>query len=170
MYPQVHLYIDGDWRPGSEGKSEIVRNPAMAQAIGQVPLASRNDLDATLAAAKTGFEVWRKTPSFDRYILLRHAADMLRSRVDDIATISTLEQGNPLPRPRARRGSLVISSTGPPRRRAAPTDALSQPAPPRGPACDQRASWSGRRPHAVEFPRSIRPCARFPPPLPRVAR
>src|SRR5271166_2396921 len=96
MYPQVLLYIDGVWRAGSEGKSEMVLNPATAQAIGQVPHASRSDLDAALAAAKAGFEVWRKTPSFDRYILLRRAADILRSRVDDIATILTLEQGKPL--------------------------------------------------------------------------
>lgn len=96
MYPQVHLFIDGVWRPGSSGKSETVLNPATGQAIGEVPHASRADLDAALAAAKAGFDVWRKTAPYDRYVLLRGAADILRARVEDIATILTLEQGKPL--------------------------------------------------------------------------
>jgi succinate-semialdehyde dehydrogenase / glutarate-semialdehyde dehydrogenase len=96
MYPQVQLYIDGVWRAGSESKSEAVINPATGMVVGDVPHASRSDLDAALAGAKAGFEVWRKTSPYERNLLMRRAADIIRSRADAIAKIMTLEQGKPL--------------------------------------------------------------------------
>ena len=52
MYPEVKLYIDGEWVAGSEGKSEPILDPATAQPVGKVPHASRADLDRALAAAE----------------------------------------------------------------------------------------------------------------------
>ena len=46
------------------------------------------DLDRALAAAESGFQVWRKTSAYDRYRLMRKAADLLRGRADDIARIT----------------------------------------------------------------------------------
>src|SRR5437763_7367806 len=96
MYPEVKLYIDGEWVAGSEGKSEPILDPATAQRIGDVPHASRADLDRALAAADAGFKVWRETSAHDRYKLMRKAADIIRSRADEIAAIMTAEQGKPL--------------------------------------------------------------------------
>ncbi|MBV9067060.1 MAG: NAD-dependent succinate-semialdehyde dehydrogenase [Methylobacteriaceae bacterium] len=96
MYPEVKLYIDGEWVAGSEGKSEPVLDPATAQPVGKVPHASRADLDRALAAAEAGFKVWRETSAHDRYKLMRKAADIIRSRADEIAAIMTTEQGKPL--------------------------------------------------------------------------
>ena len=96
MYPDVKLYIDGVWRAGSEGKSEPIINPATAQVIGHVPHASRDDLDHALAAAQKGFATWRAISAFDRYKMMRKAADNMRARAPAIAEIMTLEQGKPL--------------------------------------------------------------------------
>lgn len=96
MYPQVQLYIDGVWRAGSESKSEAVINPATGMVVGYIPHASRSDLDAALAGAKAGFEVWRKTSPYERNLLMCRGADIIRSRADAIAKIMTLEQGKPL--------------------------------------------------------------------------
>src|SRR5216683_6257523 len=96
MYPDVSLFIDGSWSKGSDGKAQDVLNPATGEAIGQVPHASRADLDRALAAAEKGFQAWRQVSAFDRYKMMRKAADLLRSRADDIATAMTLEQGKPV--------------------------------------------------------------------------
>ncbi len=101
MYPQVQLYFDGVWRDGARGESEPVLNPATGQPIGSVPHAAREDLDAALAAAQAGFEQWRQVAPFDRYKLMRKAADILRGRADAIGAIMTLEQGKPLGEARA---------------------------------------------------------------------
>src|SRR4029077_20544250 len=54
------------------------------------------DLDRALAAAEKGFKAWRKVSAYDRYKLMRKAADIFRSRVDEIAAVLTLEQAKPL--------------------------------------------------------------------------
>jgi succinate-semialdehyde dehydrogenase / glutarate-semialdehyde dehydrogenase len=95
-YPEVSLHIDGAWCKGAGGKSEPVLNPATGDAIGDVPHAESADLDRALAAAEKGFKAWRKVSAFDRYKLMRKAADILRSRADDIAAVMTMEQGKPL--------------------------------------------------------------------------
>ncbi|MSO80219.1 MAG: NAD-dependent succinate-semialdehyde dehydrogenase [Alphaproteobacteria bacterium] len=96
MYPEVQLHIDGQWCAGSGGKSEPVLNPATGEAIGRVPHASRDDLDRAVAASEKGFRAWKKVSAFDRYKTLRKAADLIRSRADDIARVMSLEQGKPL--------------------------------------------------------------------------
>jgi succinate-semialdehyde dehydrogenase/glutarate-semialdehyde dehydrogenase len=96
MYPEVSLHIDGSWSKGSGGRSLPILNPATGDAIGAVPVAEKADLDRALAAADKGFKTWKKVSAFDRYKLMRKAADILRSRADDIAKIMTQEQGKPL--------------------------------------------------------------------------
>src|SRR5438309_1496558 len=95
-YPQVNLHIDGAWVKGAGGKSEPVLNPATGDSIGDVPHADKADLDRALAAAEKGFKAWRKVSAYERYKLMRKAADIFRSRIDEIAAVLTLEQGKPL--------------------------------------------------------------------------
>jgi succinate-semialdehyde dehydrogenase/glutarate-semialdehyde dehydrogenase len=96
MYPEVLLHIDGVWCKGAGGRSQPVLNPATGEAIGSVPHAETSDLDRALAAAEKGFRAWKKVSAFERYKLMRKAADNLRNRADEIATIMTMEQGKPV--------------------------------------------------------------------------
>jgi succinate-semialdehyde dehydrogenase/glutarate-semialdehyde dehydrogenase len=96
MYPEVLLHIDGAWVKGSSGVDQPVLNPATGEPVGRVPHATKADLDRALAAAEAGFETWRKVPAFERYKLMRKAADILRSRADEIARVMTTEQGKPV--------------------------------------------------------------------------
>ncbi|MEY9626123.1 NAD-dependent succinate-semialdehyde dehydrogenase [Sinorhizobium fredii] len=94
-YPQTQLYIGGIWRDGSKERLSIV-NPASGEIIGTVANAGRDDLDEALAAAATGFTAWTQFSALERAKLLHQAAQLLRERVEKIATIMTLEQGKPL--------------------------------------------------------------------------
>lgn len=96
MYPDTSLFIDGAWGPAAGGKTIPVLNPATGEPAGKVAHAERADLDRALAAAKKGFEVWSRTSAFDRYKVMRKAADILRTRIDEIAPIITMEQGKPV--------------------------------------------------------------------------
>ena len=95
-YPDTLLHIDGKWRPARSGKSTPVVDPATEEAIGTVAWAEVADLDEALEAAQKGFEIWRRTSSFDRGKIMRAAAALLRQRADDIAWLMTREQGKPL--------------------------------------------------------------------------
>ncbi len=95
-YPTVQLHINGEWRAARSGQTIPVLNPATEEVIGTVAHAGRDDLDEALAAAEQGFAVWKKVSAFERSKLMRKAADLLRSRADDIARLMTLEQGKPV--------------------------------------------------------------------------
>ena len=95
-YPNTNLYINGKWRPSNSGDTLDVINPANEEIIGKVAHARDVDLDEALDAADKAFKIWKKTMPFDRYKILRKAADLLRDRADMIAEVMTTEQGKPL--------------------------------------------------------------------------
>lgn len=90
------LFIDGAWTAG-EGRDALpVLNPATAQAMAELPKASAADLEAALTAAERAFPLWRGTDVDARATILRKTAQLLRDRVEHIATLMTMEQGKPL--------------------------------------------------------------------------
>ena len=95
-YPDTLLFIDGQWRPGSTGRTIAVTDPATGEEIGRLAHAERADLDDALGAVERGFRLWSATGVFERYRIMRRAAELLRDRADAIAAIMTREQGKPL--------------------------------------------------------------------------
>ncbi len=102
----LSLFIGGSWKIGEGRDLFPVVDPASGEAIGEVPMASKADLDEALEAADKGFQLWRATPADQRGAVLKKAAALLRERVESIARLLTLEQGKPLPEARAE----VLSS------------------------------------------------------------
>ncbi|HUY02343.1 MAG TPA: NAD-dependent succinate-semialdehyde dehydrogenase [Rhodocyclaceae bacterium] len=95
-YSDVHLFIDGNWCAGSKGRTISVLNPATGAALATVARAEVADLDRALAAADRGFKQWRKVAAFDRYKIMREAAELLRARAEGIAWLMSMENGKPL--------------------------------------------------------------------------
>ena len=95
-YPHVQLYIDGHWREGAAARKLPVLNPATGEVMGELACAETADLEEVAEAANRGFDVWRKISAFDRYKIMRKAAQLLRDRVETVAQLMTLEQGKPL--------------------------------------------------------------------------
>jgi succinate-semialdehyde dehydrogenase/glutarate-semialdehyde dehydrogenase len=93
-YPELRLYIDGQWRPSSE--TLPVLNPADESVIGALPVAGRNELDDALAAAARGQRIWSRTSPARRSQVILKAAALMRERVEEIARAITLEHGKPL--------------------------------------------------------------------------
>lgn len=93
-YPDVKMLIGGQWRDSAQRQD--VLNPATETPVGSVPLASAQDLQDALQAAKEGLRVWRNTSPVARGQVLTRAAELLRSRVDAIAHALVLEQGKVL--------------------------------------------------------------------------
>src|SRR6266849_6284439 len=75
MYPDISLHIDGGWTKGSGGKTIPVLNPATGESIGNIAHAETADLERAARAAGKGFQAWRKVSAFERYKLMRKAAE-----------------------------------------------------------------------------------------------
>jgi succinate-semialdehyde dehydrogenase/glutarate-semialdehyde dehydrogenase len=94
-YPDVQLMIDNKWGPASGGRTLPILNPATGEPIGKLAHAEIPDLDRALAAAEKGFDVWKKISAYERSKAMRKVADLIRERLDTIATLMVMEQGKP---------------------------------------------------------------------------
>jgi succinate-semialdehyde dehydrogenase/glutarate-semialdehyde dehydrogenase len=92
-YPNTQLFIDGAWCAAASGRTLPVMNPATGKQIGTLAHAEKADLDRALEAASKGFAAWRKISAFERYKIMRKAANLMRERLDLVATLMTMEQG-----------------------------------------------------------------------------
>ncbi len=95
-YPQLSLYIDGEFIHGGGRREQDVLNPATGQVIGQLPHATREDLDRALAAAARAFTTWKKSSPMERSKVLRKVTELARERAQDIGRGITMDQGKPL--------------------------------------------------------------------------
>ena len=95
-YPQVALYIDGEWTGGTGPRAEDVINPATGDVLGRVPVAEPQDVDRAIAAASRAFAAWRDMGPDRRSAILHAAAGLIRQRAADIGRVMTLEEGKPL--------------------------------------------------------------------------
>ncbi len=95
-YPEISLFLDGEWVAAAGRDTQPVINPATGKTIGSVALATIDDLDRALDAARRGFARWRRMTAYDRAAILHRAASLLRGRVDNVARLMTLEEGKTL--------------------------------------------------------------------------
>jgi len=95
-YPELKLFIAGEWVGGDGRAHQPVVNPATEEVLGELPHASRADLDRALEAAQKSFPTWRALAPHERGRILRRAAELMRERSDHIARIATQEEGKTL--------------------------------------------------------------------------
>lgn len=93
---KLQLFIDGNWREGSSGDVIPVINPATEDTVAELCMATDADLDDVLASARRGFDIWKAVTPGERAAKIRATGDLLRERVDAIASVLTTEQGKPL--------------------------------------------------------------------------
>ena len=96
QYPDTQLFLNGEWKDSLSKETLEIINPATEEVIGKVSHARKEDLDLALKGAENAFNEWKHVSAYDRSKILRKAADIVRSRADQIATLMTLEQGKPL--------------------------------------------------------------------------
>ncbi|UST71494.1 NAD-dependent succinate-semialdehyde dehydrogenase [Pseudomonas moraviensis] len=95
-YDPLYLFIGGQWLTAHDRATAAVVNPATGEEIGQVPLATADDLDHALELARLSFDQWRQTVPDQRAKVLKRAAALILERAPHIAAQMTLEEGKPL--------------------------------------------------------------------------
>src|ERR1044072_8650309 len=87
-------YIDGEWVTGAS--TLTVRNPANGEVVGAIPDLGAAETRHAIDAASASVPEWRAMPAVKRSALLEAWFSAISERVDDLATILTVEQGKPL--------------------------------------------------------------------------
>lgn len=77
---ELRFLIGGEAITADKRRSLSVINPATCEEIGRLPIATDEDLRAALDSAALGFARWRGVSPYDRAIVLRKAAGLIRER------------------------------------------------------------------------------------------
>ena len=80
MYSKFGQFINGKWLPSEKKETYPVINPATEEIIGHASKASKADVDKALKSAQKGFDIWKKTPAWERSAIIRKIADLIRKK------------------------------------------------------------------------------------------
>jgi malonate-semialdehyde dehydrogenase (acetylating) / methylmalonate-semialdehyde dehydrogenase len=92
----INHWIGGRSVAGKSGRSGPVYNPATGEQTGEVDLASVEEVDAAVAAAKEAFESWRRVSLAKRAELMFNIRELVHERREEVARILTSEHGKVL--------------------------------------------------------------------------
>src|SRR5258708_4973494 len=97
MVNRMQFYIDGAWVDPAVKKSTPVVNPATEEAMYEVALGSKADVDKAVAAAKRAFETYSQTSREERVALMSKIIEVYKGRMKEIGAAVSDEMGAPLP-------------------------------------------------------------------------
>lgn len=101
----IKNFIDGEWVE-SKGEIQDVVNPAKNRVIARVPISTRDEIDAAVAAAQEAFPDWRRTTPLARSRYLFRLKELLEENFEELSRIQTQEHGKTIDESRGetRRG------------------------------------------------------------------
>lgn len=110
MSTAISHFIDGKRVAGHGKRSAPVFDPALGEQTGVVPLASREEVDTAVAAAKHAFPGWANTPPLRRARILNRFLRIVEDNADTLARAITAEHGKVLAdaRGEVQRGLEVV--------------------------------------------------------------
>ncbi len=94
--PILQLWINGQRTASRSKRFADVSNPAKGETIRQVPLASREDVEAAIAMAKAAFPAWRDTTPLRRSRILNKFRELLETHRAELAQLASEEHGKTL--------------------------------------------------------------------------
>src|SRR5437879_6807944 len=92
------LLIGGSWRSGRDEEPFEIIEPATSQVMATAAVATPADVDAAVSAARAAFEsgAWSEAPASVRAKVLYRIAELIRSEVDQLATLEARNAGKPI--------------------------------------------------------------------------
>ena len=86
-------YVNGEYLANQSGDTFETIYPGDGHVICEVETAGQPEVDAAVQAAKDAFPEWAATPAVERGNILRRAAEIIRSRNQELSELETLDTG-----------------------------------------------------------------------------
>jgi phenylacetaldehyde dehydrogenase len=91
------LYINGEWRDATSGETLPIIDPATEAQIATIQLASADDVDAAVVAARAAFKgEWSKINAHERTKRMLKLADLIDANLQTLAELEVLDNGLPM--------------------------------------------------------------------------
>jgi len=91
--PVLSLWINGKAQAAASTRTAEIFNPATGQVIRRVPLASRQDVELAVAAARAAFPGWRDTTPLRRARVLMRFRELMQAHRDELVHLICEEHG-----------------------------------------------------------------------------
>lgn len=91
-----HLVAGAIWQGQSQRTADIF-NPATGKAVGQVRMASKEDVDHIVNVAQKAQPAWEATPPAKRAAVMFAFRDLLNTHIDELAEMLSTEHGKTIP-------------------------------------------------------------------------
>ena len=96
-YPTEKVFINGDWQEPNSGKYIEILNPSNGEAIAKIAQGDSKDVDDAVSAANRAIKgPWGQLTAVDRGRLLLKLSSLIKTRLDDLAYIESIDVGKPL--------------------------------------------------------------------------
>jgi len=92
----AEFYIAGSHTTGTATESVAVHSPVTGEHLVDLPVGGRAEVDAAVAAARKAFLEYAEWSAHERAELCHRVAAGIEAQVDELARLTTLEQGKPL--------------------------------------------------------------------------
>ncbi|MDX6471023.1 MAG: malonate-semialdehyde dehydrogenase (acetylating) / methylmalonate-semialdehyde dehydrogenase, partial [Gaiellaceae bacterium] len=93
---RISHWIGGRSVAGTSGRTSPVFNPAFGKLTGELDLATVEEVDQAVQAAKEAFETWRSVSLAKRAELFFNIRELVHARREEVAKILTAEHGKVL--------------------------------------------------------------------------
>ncbi len=89
----LNHFVNGSSWTGTAGRELKIDNPATGEAISQLTLATKDDIDAVVAIANEAFQSWSTTPAAKRSQIMFKFRELLHKHTDELAVLLSSEHG-----------------------------------------------------------------------------
>jgi succinate-semialdehyde dehydrogenase/glutarate-semialdehyde dehydrogenase len=90
------MIINNQFVDSVNGEYLEVINPATEEKMGEVPRATKEQVEEAVKSAHKAFQAWSKLTPFDRARYMHKAADIIEQKAEEIGRVLTAEEGKPL--------------------------------------------------------------------------
>lgn len=94
----MHLFIDGAWQAGAQGKTLVTSDPATEQPICSFAVGGEKDVLKAIGAARKAFDngAWSRSSGFGRATIMRQVANLIEKHAQTFAELEVLDNGMPI--------------------------------------------------------------------------
>lgn len=93
LYPPVQNFVNGQFADAQSSRFLNVVSPLDGSLLSKLPMSTTNDLNYAVAAAKTAFPKWSKTPIKERVQVFFRYKFLLESNLRELAELVHMENG-----------------------------------------------------------------------------
>ncbi|WP_313901599.1 aldehyde dehydrogenase family protein [Mycobacterium sp. SMC-2] len=89
------MLIGDEWLAEGSGGQYVHINPSTGRPHPPIPLAGATEVDRAVVTARSAYATWRAMPPDARRDAMLRLAGLIRERIDEFATLVTLDNGSP---------------------------------------------------------------------------